>query len=430
MFHFSKKIATVILGTLFVLPISYAETIDRSGFISNIRELKEISDVIDIILSNHVTDKDINKKILMQGAINGMVNALDDPHSNYFDEQEFKDFKEDINGKYVGVGMVIQKKENEALLVVSPIEDTPAYKAGIKPGDKILEINGESVYKFTTEECSKRLRGKKNTKVKIKVFREANKTTKDIEIVRKEITLKYVKHKMLNDNIGYLRITQFGENIFPDAKAAVKEMLAKGMQGLIIDLRSNPGGEIGQAVKVASMFIKEGKIVSTKAKHGKEQIYDREGEYFGDFPLVILINEGSASASEIVAGAIKDYNRGKLIGTKSFGKGSVQTLITLPDRDGIKLTIAKYYTPNGNMIHGKGIEPDIKIEDKDYYLISDSVVTNVDEKETKKDKKEKIRKILGEKEAKKVDKHKDIQLEKAKEIILNELKKSEVKKGA
>lgn len=170
-------------------------------------------------------------------------------------------------------------------------------------------------------------------------------------------------------------------------------MLAKGMQGLIIDLRSNPGGEIGQAVKLASMFIKEGKIVSTKAKHGKEQIYDREGEYFGDFPLVILINEGSASASEIVAGAIKDYNRGKLIGTKSFGKGSVQTLITLPDRDGIKLTIAKYYTPNGNMIHGKGIEPDIKIEDKDYYLISDSVVTNVDEKETKKDKKEKLDKF-------------------------------------
>ena len=314
-------------------------------------------------------------------------------------------------GKYVGVGMVIQKKVGEPLTVVSPVEDGPAYKAGIKPKDKIIEIDGESTYNLTSEEASKRLKGKANTTVKVKVFREVNKMTKIFELKRETIELKYVKSKMLDGGIGYLRLTQFGDNVYPDMKKALEDLQAKGMKGLIFDLRSNPGGELGQSIKIASMFIEKGKIVSTRQKKGEESIYTREGKYFGDFPMVVLINGGSASASEIVSGALKDHKRATLIGEKSFGKGSVQTLLPLPDGDGIKITIAKYYTPNGISIDGTGIEPDTKIEDKDYYLISDGTITNIDENQQKENKKEIIKEVKGEKAAKEVDTHKDIQLE-------------------
>lgn len=424
---FTKKNAIIFIS-LFVFSTTIFSAPDKSGFLYNLRELKEISDIIDIIQENHVNDKDITKKDLLQGAIKGMMNSLDDPHSSYLTEKELTDFREDLKGKYVGVGMVIQKKENEPLLVVSPVEDSPAYKAGIKPKDKILEIDGESVYKFTSDECAKKLKGKKNTKVKIKLYRESNNMTKEIELVREEITLKYVKHRMLSNSIGYLRITQFGENIYEDAKSAINDMKQNGMKALILDLRSNPGGEIQQSVKIASLFIKEGKIVSTKEKSGRERNYMREGDYMGDFPLAVLVNGGSASASEIVSGAILDYKRGTLVGEKTFGKGSVQSLIPLPDGDAIKLTIAKYYTPNGSMIHGKGINPNVVVEDKDYYLISDSsIITNIDETKNKEDKKELIKQLKGNKVANSVDTHKDIQLEKAKNILLDEMKKKGIK---
>ena len=361
--------------------------------------------------------KDVTKKSLMQGAIKGMLESLDDPHSSYFTKEELKSFQEDIKGKYVGVGMVIQKKVNEPLLVVSPIEDGPAYKVGIKPKDKITEIDGESTYTLTSEECTKRLKGKANTTVKVKVFREINNTTKVFELKREVIELKYVKSKMLDNEIGYLRLTQFGDNVYDDMKKSLENLQAKGMKALVLDLRSNPGGELSQSIKIASMFIDKGRIVSTKQKAAKEKIYQREGKYFGDFPLVVLINGGSASASEIVSGALKDHKRAVLVGEKTFGKGSVQTLLPLPDGDGIKITIAKYYTPSGETIDGTGIEPDTKVEDKDYYLISDSTITNVDEKEQKESKKELIKTVKGEKAAEEVDKHKDIQLEVGKGIL-------------
>lgn len=413
MFRLHKKILGLFISIFFIASTSYADKIERSGFLSNLRELKEISEVIDLINANHVGDKEINKKILMQGAIDGMIKALEDPYSNYFNEKELKDFKEDIKGKYVGVGLVIQKKVNEPITVVSPIEDGPAFRAGVRPKDKILEINGESVYKLNAEESSKKLKGKKNTKIRLKVYREKGNITKEFSFNREEITLKYVKYKMLENKIGYLRITQFGEEIMPDINSAIDNLKNQGMEKLILDLRSNPGGDIKPAVKISSLFIKEGKIVSLKEKGGNEKIYSREGDYLGEIPLVILVNGGSASASEIVSGAIKDHKRGILIGEKTFGKGSVQTLIPLPDGDGIKLTIARYYTPAGISIHGKGIDPDILVEDDEYYLISDGLITNVDEKEAKKDKKELVKKVIGEKEAEKVETHKDIQLKKA-----------------
>ena len=421
-----KKAAAILM--IAISGLSFSDD-DRTGFLSNMRELKEISDIMDIIQDSYVenanaqkikeeknkktTQKNtgVTKKSLMQGALKGMMESLDDPHSVYFTKEEMRSFQEDIKGKYVGVGMVIQKKVGEALTVVSPIEDGPAYKVGIKPKDKVIEIDGESTYNLTSEEASKRLKGKANTVVKVKVYREVNKMTKVFELKRETIELKYVKSKMLDGGIGYLRLTQFGDNVYPDMKKALEDLQAKGMKGLILDLRSNPGGELGQSIKIASMFIEKGRIVSTRQKKGEESVYSREGKYFGNFPMVVLINGGSASASEIVSGALKDHKRATLIGEKTFGKGSVQTLLPLPDGDGIKITIAKYYTPNGISIDGTGIEPDTKIEDKDYYLISDGTITNIDESQQKENKKEIIKEVKGEKAAKEVDTHKDIQLE-------------------
>ena len=421
------KKATAIL-MIVISSLSFTED-DRRGFLSNMRELKEISDIMDVIQDTYVENAnaqknkeeknknsirkntEVTKKTLMQGALRGMMESLDDPHSVYFTKEEMRSFQEDIKGKYVGVGMVIQKKVGEPLTVVSPIEDGPAYKVGIKPKDKVIEIDGESTYNLTSEEASKRLKGKANTTVKVKVFREVNKMTKIFELKRETIELKYVKSKMLDGGIGYLRLTQFGDNVYPDMKKALEDLQTKGMKGLILDLRSNPGGELGQSIKIASMFIENGKIVSTRQKKGEESVYTREGKYFGNFPMVVLINGGSASASEIVSGALKDHKRATLIGEKTFGKGSVQTLLPLPDGDGIKITIAKYYTPNGISIDGTGIEPDKKVEDKDYYLISDGIITNIDENQQKENKKEIIKEVKGEKAAKGVDTHKDIQLE-------------------
>jgi len=421
------KKATAIL-MIVISSLSFTED-DRRGFLSNMRELKEISDIMDVIQDTYVENANaqknkeeknknsirkntgVTKKSLMQGALRGMMESLDDPHSVYFTKEEMRSFQEDIKGKYVGVGMVIQKKVGEPLTVVSPIEDGPAYKVGIKPKDKVIEIDGESTYNLTSEEASKRLKGKANTTVKVKVFREVNKMTKIFELKRETIELKYVKSKMLDGGIGYLRLTQFGDNVYPDMKKALEDLQTKGMKGLILDLRSNPGGELGQSIKITSMFIENGKIVSTRQKKGEESVYTREGKYFGNFPMVVLINGGSASASEIVSGALKDHKRATLIGEKTFGKGSVQTLLPLPDGDGIKITIAKYYTPNGISIDGTGIEPDKKVEDKDYYLISDGIITNIDENQQKENKKEIIKEVKGEKAAKGVDTHKDIQLE-------------------
>ena len=309
------------------------------------------------------------------------------------------------------------KRPNEALTVVSPIEDGPAFKAGVKPKDKIIAIDGESVYKLTSEESVKKLKGEPDTKVKVTVFRENTKETKDIEITRAVVELKYVKQRMIDKNIGYLRLTQFGENVYPDVKKALEELQKSGMKGLIFDLRSNPGGALDQSIKIASMFLKEGRVVSVKSKDGNEQVSNREGKYYGDFPLVVLINGGSASASEIVSGAIKDNKRGILVGEKTFGKGSVQTLIPLPDGDGMKLTIAKYYTPSGICIHGIGIEPDVKVVEKEGYMLFDSMVTNIDENESKENKKELIKEIKGEEAAKEFENHKDIQLDTAVGIL-------------
>ncbi len=410
------------------LSISAKEKEVKTGFMNNVKELKEISDIMDIIQENFVGDKKLDKTILMQGAVKGMMETLDDPHSNYFSKDGMEDLEGKIKGEYSGVGMIIRKSAGEPVMVELLIEGTPAFKAGIRPKDKLMAIDGKQTYNMDLEEASKMLKGKSGTKVKVQIYRETEKKSKEITLKRETIKLENVSSKMLPNKIGYIKLTQFGDDVDVQVAKSLEKLQSEGMKGLIFDLRNNPGGRIDQALKICSMFIPEGVIVSERPKNGPETFNMREGKYYGDFPLVVLINEGSASASEIVAGAVRDYKRGKLVGEKSFGKGSVQVLLPLPDGDGIKLTIAKYYTPKGENIHGKGITPDIVVEEDEDYLFYDGLVTNIDEKEQAESKKRILDDVVGKEKAETLVKKTDKQLQTAEAAIMSMLKEKESKK--
>lgn len=401
---------------------------EKIGFMNNIKQLKEISDVMDIIQENFVGDKKIDKTTLMQGALKGMIDSLEDPHSNYFSKKGMEDLEGKMKGEYSGVGMIIRKGANEPVTVELLIEGSPAFNAGIRPNDKILYIEDKSTYDIELEEASRLLKGKSGTKVKLKLYRESEKKEREITLTRADIKLENVRSKMLDGNVGYIKLTQFAEDVDLEVKRELEKLLSQGMEGLILDLRNNPGGIIGQAIKISSMFIEKGVIVSERPKKGKEVFSYREGKYYGDFPLVILINEGSASASEIVSGAIRDYKRGLLIGEKSFGKGSVQVVLPLPDEDGIKLTIAKYYTPKGENIHGKGINPDIVVEEDEDYLFYDGFITNVNDKDQEASKEKLLTSVVGKEKAEKLIKKEDKQLKTAEAAVISMIKERKNKK--
>lgn len=422
-----KKFVVAAIITLAPLTLAAKEKEPKTGFMNNVRELKEISDIMDIIQENFVGDKELDTKILMQGAVKGMMETLGDPHSNYFSKEGMEDLEGQIKGEYSGVGMIIRKSPGEPVMIELLIEGTPAFKAGIRPKDKLIEIDGKQTYNMTLEEASKMLKGKSGTSVKVKIYKENEKKSKDIVLKRETIKLENVSSKMLDNKIGYIKLTQFGDDVDVQVAQSLEKLQKDGMKGLIFDLRNNPGGKIDQAIKIGSMFIKDGVIVSEKTKDGKETFSYREGKYYGDFPLVVLINEGSASASEIVSGAIRDYKRGLLVGEKSFGKGSVQVLLPLPDGDGIKLTIAKYYTPKGENIHGKGINPDIVIEEDEDYLFYDGLVTNIDEKDQKESKERILKDAVGKEKAEKLSKKEDKQLKTAEAAIASMIKEAEEK---
>ncbi len=382
-----KKLLLLVVALMLGTGILYANVSsqesaeDARGFLGNISELKELSDIMDIISENFVGEKEVNKKDLLHGAIKGMMQSLDDPHSTYFPAKEMKSFTEDMKGEYAGVGMVVSKRDN-VLTVVSPIEGTPAYKAGIKPNDKIVKIEDKSTLDLTVDECVDILKGKPGTKVSITVLRENTGKTFEVELTRALIKLKYVQHKLIDGKIGYVKVTQFSEEVSKDVRKAVEDLKSRGMESMILDLRYNPGGSLGEAIKVSSIFVEKSPIVTVKDKHGNEEKYDRIGKAYTDFPMIVLINEGSASASEIVSGAIKDYSRGLLLGEKSYGKGSVQNLVPLHDGDAVKLTVAKYYTPSGTTIHKKGIEPDITVKEPEGFIPFDGFITNVANEES------------------------------------------------
>ena len=333
---------------------------------STYEDLRTFVDVLNVIKKNYVDE--VKTKELISGAIKGMLSSLD-PHSGYMSPEAFKEFQVETKGEFGGLGIQIGVKDS-ILTVIAPIEDTPAYKAGLKAGDKILKIDSESTKSMNIQDAVSKMRGPKGKPVVLNIYREGWTEPKDITIVRDIIKIKSVKSRMLKDDIGYIKLTQFQEMTAEDLTKALKSLKDKGMRSIVLDLRNDPGGLLNSAVDVAGQFLPAKKlVVYIKGRDGDKIEYFTEGEVpsYVDLPMVVLVNQGSASASEIVAGALKDWNRAIIVGVQTFGKGSVQTLIPLSDGSGLRLTTAKYYTPNGTSIQNVGITPDIivKLEAKD-----------------------------------------------------------------
>jgi carboxyl-terminal processing protease len=328
---------------------------------SNYEDLKKFSEVLTLIKKNYV--EDVKTKDLVNGAIKGMVSSLD-PHSGYMSPDSFKDFQTETKGEFGGLGIQIGVKDAH-LTVIAPIEDTPAFRAGVKAGDKIVKIMGEPTRDMGVHEAVSKMRGPKGTSVTLTIFREGWKEPKDFTMVRDIIKIKSVKARMLKDGIGYIKLTNFQESTALDLSKVLDGLRKEGMSSLILDLRNDPGGLLNSAVDVAGQFLPPKKlVVYIKTRNGDKTEYATDGElpYYTDIPMVVLVNQGSASASEIVAGALKDWNRAVLIGVQTFGKGSVQSLVPLSDGSGLRITTAKYYTPKGTSIQGVGITPDIVVK--------------------------------------------------------------------
>ncbi|MEA1964752.1 MAG: S41 family peptidase [Candidatus Aerophobetes bacterium] len=325
-------------------------------------ELNPLLKVYQAIRTQYI--EEVKPSRLIEGAIKGMVNSLEDPHSRWIDPASYEEMKMQREGEFGGLGITIITKENFPT-VVSVIKGTPAVKAGLKPRDKIVRINGESTEKITLQEAAEKMRGKPGTRVSITIERKGEENPLEFTITRAIIEIPNVEKQIVAKDIGYIKIIGFtNRDTDKDVRKALRELAKKKIEGLILDLRNNPGGLLEEAVKVSDEFLSSGEIVSIK---GRDSSQDRiflahPEEEVEDMPLVVLINELSASASEIVAGAIKDQERGVLLGERSFGKGTVQEVITLEKEGALALTTAKYYTPSGVCIEGKGIEPDMKVE--------------------------------------------------------------------
>ena len=323
--------------------------------------LNLFGDVFERIKSDYV--EEVTDKKLVESAINGMLSSLD-PHSSYLDEKNFKEMQVQTKGEFGGLGIEVTM-ENGVVKVVSPIDDTPAFKAGVKAGDYITMIDGEQVMGMTLADAVSKMRGKVGTKIKLTLVRESQPEPIELSITRDVIRIQSIRAHAEGD-IGYVRITSFSEKTSDGLEEAVAKLKSevKNMKGLVLDLRNNPGGLLDQAIDVSDAFLEKGEIVSTRDRipENTKRYSATAGDILGGLPIVVLINNGSASASEIVAGALQDQKRAIILGTKSFGKGSVQTLIPLKDHGAIKLTTSRYYTPSGNSIQAKGIEPDIMVE--------------------------------------------------------------------
>ena len=320
--------------------------------------LKLFTDVLKIVKENYVEEPKI--KDLIYGALSGMVSSLD-PFSSFFPPDKYKEFMEETEGEFGGVGIEISMEKGRPI-VVAPIEGTPAFKAGLRAGDIILAVDGEDTFGKSLLEIVKKIRGKPGTKVKLTIMRKGLDKPITVEITRAIIKIESVKYTKYGD-IGYVKLTQFQHYTSRDLRKALKDLFSQGIRGLVVDLRNNPGGLLSEAVKVSDLFLPEGKlIVYTKGRRDEEKYYAKEPALIPpQLPVVVLINKGSASASEIVTGALQDHHRAIIVGEKSFGKASVQNIIPLEDGSAIKITVAYYYTPSGRLIHGKGIDPDIKV---------------------------------------------------------------------
>ena len=338
-------------------------------------DLQNFTKVLNLVQQYYVEVVDTKK--LIYGAIKGMLRELD-PHTNFLPPEVFKDFETETSGEFGGLGIEISM-QNGILTIISPIEDTPAWEAGIKPGDKVIAIDGHSTKNFSLVEASTLMKGRRGTKIVLTVVRENEEEPKDIAIVRGSVKIRSVKATDLEDGFLYVKVTSFIENTARDLEKALNETEKKSgkLKGLILDLRRNPGGLLDQAVKVGDLFLKDGQaIVSTIGRDvkNKEVLSASKRNKFEEFPIIVLMNEYSASASEIVAGALQDNKRALVMGEKSFGKGSVQSVIKLGDGSGLKLTVARYYTPSGRSIQAEGIVPDLSADEVDTEALQKAVV--------------------------------------------------------
>lgn len=325
-------------------------------------ELRAFAEIFERIRTSYV--EGVDDKTLLENAIHGMLNGLD-PHSAYLGPEDFKDLQVSTSGKFGGLGIEVGT-ENGLIKVVTPIDDTPAQKAGIEAGDLIIKLNGAPVKGMGLNEAVEKMRGEPGSEISLTILREGVSQPLEFSLKRAEIKVTSVKSTLLDERYGYLRITQFQENTGSDIQEALNKLYQKSdnqLQGAVLDLRNNPGGVLDAAVQVSDAFLSEGMIVYTKGRIANADItYEATVDTIApDLPLVVLINGGSASASEIVAGALQDHGRAVIIGTQSFGKGSVQTVLPLNGGHALKLTTARYFTPNGRSIQAQGIEPDIEI---------------------------------------------------------------------
>ncbi|MDP3029573.1 MAG: S41 family peptidase [Deltaproteobacteria bacterium] len=352
------------LGVSFVLIVAlftclYNGLMASAATKETYERLKLFADVLDIVEKNYV--EEVKTGDVIYGAIKGMLETLD-PHSSFMIPDDFKELQVETKGIFSGIGIEITLKDG-ILTIVSPIEGTPADKAGLKAGDLILKIEGQTTKNMSLTEAVKKLRGPKGTKVTISILREGWPEVKDFALVRDVIPIHSVKHKTLETGYGYVRIINFQDKTSQDLKSALDDLEQQNrpLKGLILDLRNNPGGLLEQAVKVADEFMEEGTIVYTdgRIKSQNVRFTARKGEKCRPYPIIVLVNEGSASASEIVAGALQDHKKAIILGAQTFGKGSVQTVFPLEDGSGLRLTTARYYTPGGRSIQAKGITPDI-----------------------------------------------------------------------
>jgi carboxyl-terminal processing protease len=327
------------------------------------RQLDLFGEVFERVRADYV--ENVSDQQLIEAAINGMLSALD-PHSSYMNAKNFRDMQVQVRGEFGGLGIEVTM-DNGVVKVVSPIDDTPAAHAGLKPGDLVVQIDGEPVQGMSLNDAVERMRGPVGSEIKLTIKREG-KDPFDVTMKRAVVKIQSVKEQLEGDDVGYIRITSFNEQADSGVKDAIKDLRGKAgakLTGIVLDLRNNPGGLLDQAVAVSNDFLSQGEIVSTRGRHAEDaQRYNAQspGDLTSGLPMVVLINGGSASASEIVAGALQDHHRAVLLGTRSFGKGSVQTIIQLPGHGAMRLTTARYYTPSGRSIQAKGIEPDITVE--------------------------------------------------------------------
>ncbi len=357
--HLKLGVAMVLVAAALILGHGFYRDLS-----ANIEESYEgltlFTDVIELVQKNYVDE--VDQKKMIEAAIQGMVHSLD-PHSTLLPPDALKELQIDTHGEFTGIGIHITMRDN-LVTVISPIEGTPAYRAGIKAGDRIIKVDDKPTEDL--RDAVKRMRGPKGTKVKITILRKGETEPLDFELIRDVIPIYSVKADIIKPGYGYVWVTNFRENTTGDLIEALAAMDSgeTPMKGLILDLRDNPGGILNQAIEVSDLFLESGEILSIKGRGGKttKVFKAHANDIQRDYPIVVLINGGSASASEIVAGALQDHKRALILGTTSFGKGSVQTIETLRDGYGLKYTIARYYTPSGRSIQAKGVEPDVEVQ--------------------------------------------------------------------